>query len=177
MSTKQNAVKAVVVLLVVAALVPLSLTLAQSDDTAALEEANKELVREFLAVAFSGDPDVLAEFISPDFVEHEQLSIEGMSDAEAMAAGMDMLASAITDFEFVIIDMIAEDDKVAVIGTWTGTHSGDFMGMSATGNTFEIPVFDLFRIEDGLIVEHWGVTDNLAFGMAFGMIPPMEEGM
>ena len=171
-----NNMKKIIALVFIVALVPLTAVMAQTDDTEALEEANKELIREFLGVAFS-DASMGGQYISPDFTEHEMMPMEGMTDAEAMAAGMDMLGNAITDFEFVIIDMIAEGDKVAVIGTWTGTHSGDFMGMPATGNEFEIPVFDLFRIEDGLITDHWGVTDNLAFGMAFGMMPPMEEGM
>ena len=173
-----NNMKKIIALVFIVALVPLTAVMAQ-DDTAALEEANKELVRQFFTEVFTaGEPDAFSEFLSPDFIDHElPPGMEGMTDAEAVAFGISELASVTTDFEFVIIDMVAEGDKVAIIGTWTGTHSGDYMGNPATGNEFEIPVFDLVRVEDGLIMEHWGVTDNLAFGMAFGMIPPMEEGM
>lgn len=167
------------VMVLVVGLVPFSLAFAQDDDTVALEEANKELIIRFLQEGFrTGDIDVLRETVSPDFIENEEGSpfTEEFS-IELMSEMMAMLANSITDFEIEIVEVVAEDDRVAVLMTWTGTHTGEFMGMPATGNEISLPVFDLFRVEDGLIMEHWGVTDNLAFGMAFGMIPPMEEGM
>jgi len=33
-------------------------------------------------------------------------------------------------------------------------------------------VLDVFRIEDGKIVEHWGVPDQLGMMMALGLITP-----
>ncbi len=176
---QQNVWKLAVVLVFILGLVPLSLALGQSDDMEAVEEANKEIVRRFLEEGFrTGDIDVLTELVSPNFIENEAGSpLADDFSIELMNEMTTMLSDAITDFEIEIVEMIAEDDKVAVLATWTGTHEGDFMGMPASGNEVAVPVFDLFRIEDGQIAEHWGVTDNLAFGMAFGMIPPMEEGM
>ncbi len=179
MHKKQNLWTTVAVFVLILGLVPLSLVFAQGDDMAAQEEENKELITRFLQDGFrTGDIDVLMETVSPNFIENEEGSpLGGDFSIEMMSEMTTMLANSITDFEIEIVEIIAEDDKVAVLMTWTGTHEGEFMGMPATGNEFEIPVFDLFRIEDGLVAEHWGVTDNLAFGMAFGMIPPMEEGM
>ena len=176
MIKQQNLWVKVVGLVLLVAVVPLSFVFAQEDDVAATEEANKEIVLRLHEEGFTtGDIDVLRELMSPDFIEHEEgsplaedFSIELMSEVTSM------LASAITDFEIEVIDIIAEGDKVAVIGAWTGTHEGEFMGMPATGNEIYIPVFDLFRVEDGLIVEHWGVTDNLAFMSQFGAIPMPE---
>ena len=174
-----NNMKKIIALVFIVALVPLTAVMAQTDDTEALEEANKALVTRMLQDGFrTGDIDVLRETVSPNMIENEEGSpfAEEFS-IELMAEVTSMMASGLTDFEIEIIEMVAEDDQVAVLMTWTGTHTGDFMGIPATGNELSVPVFDLFRIEDGLVAEHWGVTDNLAFGMAFGMIPPMEEGM
>jgi predicted ester cyclase len=40
-----------------------------------------------------------------------------------------------------------------------GTHRGDFMGMPASGKKVTATVADFFRISEGKVVEHWGVSD------------------
>lgn len=175
MIKQQNLWVKVVGLVLLVAVVPLSFVFAQEDDMVATEETNKAIVQRLLEESFTtGDLDVLAEVVSPDVVDHELEAMEGMSAFETLSVSITMLNSAIPDFEIEIIDIIAEGDKVAVIATWTGTHEGEFMGLPATGNEINIPIFDLFRVEDGLIVEHWGVTDNLAFMSQFGAIPMPE---
>lgn len=42
----------------------------------------------------------------------------------------------------------------------TGTHQGEFMGMPATGRTINVGIGDYMRFDNGLVVEHWGVTDT-----------------
>jgi predicted ester cyclase len=45
--------------------------------------------------------------------------------------------------------------------TGSGTQDGVFMGNPPTGKRMRIDVFDLLRVADGRIVEHWGVPDRL----------------
>ena len=132
-------------------------------------EQNKELVRRIYEEVFTnGDVSVNEEIMSPDFVDHEE------GAPEDMAEGIQMLHTAFPDFKATIDDMVAEGDTVAVRGTWSGTHEGDFMGIPATGNSFSIQIFDFMRIEDGLIVEHWGITDIASMMMQLGIEPPSE---
>jgi predicted ester cyclase len=56
-------------------------------------------------------------------------------------------------------DMIAEGDKVFVLARMTGTQRGEFMGIAATGNSIDVSVCDYFRIDNGALIEHWGVMD------------------
>ena len=55
-----------------------------------------------------------------------------------------------------ILDMVAEGNKVATRKTITGTHQGELMGIVPTGKTVTIRLIDIFTIEDGLLLEHWG---------------------
>jgi predicted ester cyclase len=64
-------------------------------------------------------------------------------------------------------DMIAESDKVFVLARMTGTQRGDFMGMSPAGNTINVSLCDYFRVDNGALIEHWGVMD------AAGMMQPL----
>lgn len=139
-----------------------------------MSEANKLIVSGFLEKVFNagGDTTLVAQYVSPAFVQHEEgPPMEGLTDFEAFAMNLPMLHTAIPDLVFTITTMVAEGDKVAVLGVWNGTHQGEFMGLPATNNPISVPVFDLFRVEAGKIVEHWGVTDNMAMMTQLGAIP------
>jgi predicted ester cyclase len=41
-----------------------------------------------------------------------------------------------------------------------GTHSGEFQGIAPTNKRVEVKAIDIFRIEDGKILEHWGHADD-----------------
>jgi predicted ester cyclase len=66
---------------------------------------------------------------------------------------------------------MAEDDKVVLHMTWTGTHKGEFMGIPPTGQSISINVIDIIRIADGQFVEHWGVMDQMAMMQQLGAMP------
>jgi predicted SnoaL-like aldol condensation-catalyzing enzyme len=57
------------------------------------------------------------------------------------------------DSHTTIDHIIAEDDKVLVMLTTTGTNK-------QTGNRVTIKSADLYRIENGMVVEHWDVVDR-----------------
>jgi steroid delta-isomerase-like uncharacterized protein len=57
------------------------------------------------------------------------------------------------DVHFDIDDFFAEDDKVAVRFTWTGTHRTDFLGVELKERSVVVPGIDIFHIEDGRISE------------------------
>ncbi len=44
--------------------------------------------------------------------------------------------------------------------TLRGTHQGAFQGIAPTGKRVEVKAIDMFRIEDGKIVEHWEHADD-----------------
>jgi predicted ester cyclase len=58
--------------------------------------------------------------------------------------------------------------------TATGTNDGSFMGHAPTGRSMRTDVFDALRVEDGLIVEHWGVPDRLGALFQLGLAQPAQ---
>jgi hypothetical protein len=57
--------------------------------------------------------------------------------------------------------MIAEGDKVAVRWTWSGTHTGEFMGIPATGRRITLTGVSIHRFADDKFVESWASYDGL----------------
>jgi predicted ester cyclase len=54
----------------------------------------------------------------------------------------------------------------------TGTHKGEFMGVSATGTRVDVKLIDIMRFNGtGLVWEHWGVADMLSLMQQLGAVP------
>ena len=71
------------------------------------------------------------------------------------------MGKALSDIRFTLDDLIAEGDRVAARLTASASQTGEFMGMPATGNTYEIEEIHIFRIADGRIAEHWHQLDAM----------------
>jgi predicted ester cyclase len=54
--------------------------------------------------------------------------------------------------------------------TMTGTHTGDFWGIPATGKRVEFTGIYIVRIAGGRIVEHWGEEDGVSLLQQLGVL-------
>src|SRR3989442_768647 len=94
-------------------------------------EENKAVVRRvFEEGVVGGNLDAVSESIAPNYVNH---TFPGGPGPDGFKQVIIMFKAAFPDMGLTIEDMIAEGDRVATRGTWTGTHQGDFMGVPATG--------------------------------------------
>lgn len=135
-------------------------------------EQNKMLVRQMVEQVFNrGNMSMADEFLSPDFVEHEELPPGIPPGREAPKALFTMLRNAFPDFKATIDDIVAEGDRVVIRQTWSGTQKGEFMGIPPTGKSVSFRVIDILRMAGGKCVEHWGVMDNMAMMQQLGAIP------
>jgi predicted ester cyclase len=63
--------------------------------------------------------------------------------------------AAFPAYELIAHQIIAEDDLVAVRATFRGVHKGEFAGIKPTGRQVSSDAMIIYRVKDGLIVEHW----------------------
>jgi steroid delta-isomerase-like uncharacterized protein len=122
------------------------------------EEANKALVRRLVEEVFEKlQPTAVDELVADDFASH---TFPAADDGKAyLRQATERMAKALTDIRFVVDDIIAEDDRVAVRLTAGATVVGEFEGMAAAGKSYEVGEIHIFRIRDGKIVEHWHQYD------------------
>ena len=88
-----------------------------------------------------------------------------------LKAAIERVSKGLSDPSMTIEDLIAQDDKVAVRLTSSATHSGEFMGMPASGKRYEIGEIHWFRIAGGKIAEHWHQADFLGMMRQLGAMP------
>jgi steroid delta-isomerase-like uncharacterized protein len=119
-------------------------------------EENKALIRRFFNAIESGNLQVLDEIVAEDYDDHLAGQTPGRETVKKYFAG---LRSAFSDLTLPISAIVAEGDCVAVLNSVRGTHKGDFIGLKATGRSIDAMAFQLYRIENGQLAEHWEVAD------------------
>ncbi len=133
-------------------------------------EENRAVVRRFIEEIFvRGNTAAVDELVDPSFVAHTWPST-GDPRADLRAA-IERVGAALADGAFVIDDMIAEGDRVAVRLTASATQVGPFMGLPPSGRRYSIGEIHIFRVRDGLVVEHWHQFDQLGMLRQLGAMP------
>ena len=135
-------------------------------------EQNKAVARQLIEDVISqGNINLADQLLKNDFIDHEELPPGTPPGVEGFKLLLGQLHSAFPDFKVTIHQLIAENDMVAVFMSWHGTQQGEFVGIPPSGNRISINVFDLFRLADGIIVEHWGMMDSMAMMQQLGAMP------
>jgi len=71
--------------------------------------------------------------------------------------------------------LVAEGDRVAFWGAFSGTQEGPMGPFPPTGRRLESEVGGMFRIEAGRIAELWVTWDNLSGLVQLGLFPSPES--
>jgi steroid delta-isomerase-like uncharacterized protein len=136
-------------------------------------EQNKDLVRRFYEEVFTkGNIAKADEFIAADFVDNSPMPGQAPG-AEGAKQTLAMYLSAFSNMQATIHDMIAEGDKVVTRYTAGATHTGELMGIPATGKQITMTGIEIFRVAGGKLVERWESFDQLGMMQQLGVIPPM----
>ena len=134
-------------------------------------EQNKHSVQRAFDGLFSrGELTLADELVSADFLNHE-----APPDAPRGPAGLrqlvTMLRTAFPDIHYEVVELFAEDDKVAARTILRGTHLGMFMGFPPTGRPVVQEQIHILRFADGMVAEHRAVRDDLGMLQQLGVIP------
>ena len=111
--------------------------------------ANKALIRDYMTMLFVDKKvaEAAALYADPNLIQHNPNLPDGAAAVVAFLGGMLEENPA---FRYDIKRIIAEDDLVVV-------HAHVTMSPQHPG----LAVFDLFRVADGKVVEHWDVLQPI----------------
>jgi predicted ester cyclase len=138
----------------------------------AVLDSNLEIINAFHVAMekywVTGDDSELVAVFDPACT----VSVPGMpANIEGMRQMLPAFRSAISDIAITLGEHVSSGDMIAYRMSFTGTHSGDFMGVPATGKRVTMSETHLERIRDGKIVSHTGDTDMLGLLQQIGAIP------
>ncbi|HET7767698.1 MAG TPA: ester cyclase [Chloroflexota bacterium] len=143
-------------------------------------EAHKGLAQRFVNELWNAQRlDVADEIFSSDCVPHTYGLDSGSAPERRgprhVKAIVENWRQAFPDWQIAITDLLAEDDRVMLLTTATGTHRGTLMGIPATGKRVTFTGMRVFRIADGRIAEYWVMWDWLGLWRQIGIMPDRER--
>ncbi len=120
----------------------------------------------------NGNAGIADELFAPDFVEHNEFPPPMMaaSGRETAKQVFRVLRATFPDLRAEVRQVVAQGEYVVVFMTWYGTQRGEFLGIPPTGKSAAFQVFDMVRVVDGKITDHWGIVDQLAMLQQLGAI-------
>ncbi|WGV28440.1 ester cyclase [Halotia branconii] len=131
-------------------------------------EQNKSIVLQAYQAFDVGDIEKGKAFIAPD-IKGYVMGRNQLKGSDAFFEYALMMRTAFPDGRHTFEDVIAESNQVVTRGTFSGNHSGGFMGISPTGKQVMFSVIHIDRVMDGKIVEHWGQGDTMALMQQLGV--------
>jgi len=124
-------------------------------------------------VVNQGHFDVVDELFHPDYVDHVAPpgTTPGLAGVKEI---FQMFRMGFPDVKFTIDQMIGEGNYVATLVHGEGTHTGQFIAFPPSGKHAVWRSVGFFKIQDGKIIEHWGIPDLLGLLIQIGVIPPPQ---
>ncbi len=113
-----------------------------------IAQKNKAIVEEiFEKIVNGGDADLAAKFYKEDYIQHNPNVPQGLAGLQGLIRGMHaMWPNVKCDVKLIN----AEGDMVWLLCQWSGNEPSD--GSPRLSHTAEI-----FRVENGMMAEHWDV--------------------
>jgi len=145
-------------------------------------EENKILVRRYFEDA-RYDPDVCDEIFASHFqfhtIQYASITPQSVeSDPQSEKAAYEWLATVwSSNWRMIIDEMIAENDRVMVRWTFSGTQVGEYSGLPPTNKDVTYSGINIFRIENGKIAEIWDIFDRLWLWQQIGVLPEIKDAI
>jgi len=137
-------------------------------------EENVQLMRRwFQEVWNEGRTDTIYELLSPDAIARGQSSGDGeLRGPEEFAGFVSKIRGSFSDMKIEVEDVFGAGDKVSL--RWSGVmkHTGDALGLPASGRTVRSSGITIAQIVDGKIVAGWDNWDQLGMLEQIGVYSP-----
>lgn len=130
--------------------------------------------RMFEEVVNQGRLDVIDEVFDPEFQTATQ---QGLLDLDGFRMFLAAWRAGFDDIHCEVGDVVSEGDRVAWSVRATGTHTGDFMGIPATGNRVDFGSLNTAQLRDGRLYRHQVLMDLGALMVQLGVGSPAPAGV
>jgi len=138
----------------------------------AVEKQNEAIYRHLTEEMNKGYNEfviAVREVCAPEFAFYAPSRSTSPSSLEETIEAFKMYYQAFPDHNIVIQEVIAKGDKVVARVTFTGTHTGEWSGIPATGNKIMGSTIEIWHMKDGKCVEIREETDYVGFYEQLGL--------
>ena len=134
-------------------------------------ERNKLAMKKFMTCINTNDKALAEELIASKAEFTTPVSEKPLYGGAGYLSVVDLMRKSFSDIRWEIVDMAAEDDKVAVSWICSGTHDGEFMGLAPTGKKVSFSVMNFYYFNDeGKIINDVAAQGMFGLMTALGLI-------
>ena len=105
-----------------------------------------------------GDPDLLDEVLADDW-QDTPMAPGQQPGRNGMKPMVQAFLAAFAELRFAPQEIVVADGRAAVRLILSGRHVGEWMGVPATGRSFEIAMHELHHLHGGRITRTWHLED------------------
>jgi steroid delta-isomerase-like uncharacterized protein len=145
-------------------------------------DANKAIIRRYIEQLNGRNDAVIDELVAADVIVSTLHALS--ADASRPSVGRDVVRqgyrrniTAFPDYQVTVEQLIAEGDLVVMHWTHRGTHTGDFLGVPATGREIRGAAISIYHIVDGTIAEMQALWDQAEIWQQLGLIPNTKTSL
>jgi predicted ester cyclase len=135
-----------------------------------MSEHQDTVERMFEEIINNGNLDVADELFAEDYVDYGPMG--EMRGVDAFKEVVGMWRAAVPDVRCTVENWFESGDMAAWNVRVTGTHTGEMMGIPATGRSFEYVTPNIGRFSGGRAAEHWADQGMFQFLTQIGAIQP-----
>ena len=136
---------------------------------------NRQVVEQHIKAWSNGDIDGIVACFTEDCVFEDmalQTRFEGHDAVREFAVAV---FGAIPDFQWTPTRVFGDGASMCIESHFSGTQTGDFPGIPATGKSADIPCLTVDDIRDGRIHRHRDYWSLAAYLQQVGLMPGPEE--
>lgn len=132
---------------------------------------NREIVNAWFAAIDAKDFKTVKRLMDSDNHKFRNPMTPAPVGAEEHIGMMQLMTSAF-EGKHTLSVIFGDDEHIAVSGKWTGKHTGEFNGISATGKPVEFYFVDIFNIVNGKVKNEHFEMNPTAIMVQIGAVPP-----
>jgi len=125
----------------------------------------------FVEMTNTHNPDLVDRFLAEDYINHNDFVADGR---EGNRQFWTAFFTGLPDVNVTMEDLVISGDRVVGRFIYRGTHTGDLLGIPASGKPAEMRSIDIWRVQDGMFVEHWDELNLMQMFQQIGALPPLD---
>jgi len=114
--------------------------------------------------------NAIDDLVAEDFTEHIPFPGQGPG-REGLRFVLQSMFTGFPDMHWTVHEQIAEGEKVVTRFTWTGTHTGEFMGIPPTSKAVEVWGIVIDVVRNNLFTESRIIMDSVGLLKQLGVMP------
>ena len=136
-----------------------------------MSTTGQQLADLFVEMTNTHNPDLVDRFVAEDYVNHNDFVADGREPNRQFWSAF---FTGLPDVKVTREDLIIAGDRVVGRFVYRGTHTGNLLGIPATGKPVEMRSIDIWRVQNGMFVEHWDELNLMQMFQQIGVLPQLD---